>query len=115
MALGWADRKLRPNAALEFKLWREATTIFMSSGPGGCDPYGLAVTLRRHGLYPEIHVSHAGPYFLDTVGSEDKRRVMRLTQQEFRREAAELGIPTHLTPLAESALMKAFDGGAAAI
>jgi ribosomal protein S18 acetylase RimI-like enzyme len=115
MALAWADPGLRPSPALEFRLWREATTIFMSSGHGGCEPYGLAVTLRRHGLFPEIHVSAPPPYFLDTVRSEDKRRVMRLTQQEFQREAGELGIATHLTPLRESALMAAFDSGASAI
>jgi len=115
MALAWANPKLRPSPSFEFKLWREATTIFLSSGHGGCEPYGLAVTLRHHGLYPEIHVSSPGPYFLDTVRSEDKRRVMRLTQHEFLREAGELGIATHLTPITESALMAAFDSGAAAI
>ena len=115
MALAWADPSLRPNPALEFRLWRESTTIFMSSGHGGCEPYGLAVSLRRHGLFPEIHVSAPPPYFLDTVRSEDRRRVMRLTQQEFQREAGELGIPTHLTPLGESALMAALDSGASAI
>jgi ribosomal protein S18 acetylase RimI-like enzyme len=115
MALGWSDPSLRPNAALELKLWREATTIFMSSGAGGCEPHGLAVTLRRHGLHPEVHVSHAGPYFLDTTESEDKRRVMRVAQQEFQREARELAIPIHTRALAESALMAAFDQGAVAI
>jgi ribosomal protein S18 acetylase RimI-like enzyme len=115
MALAWADPSLRPSPALEFRLWRDATTIFMSSGPGGCEPYGLAVLLKRHGLDPEVHVSRRGPYFLDTVGSEDKRRVMRLTQQEFYRESVELGITTRLTPLRESALMAAFDSGAVAI
>jgi hypothetical protein len=115
MALAWADPSLRPNAALEMKLWREATTIFLSSGHGGCEPYGLAVALRRHGLDPEIHVSARGPYFLDTVGSDDKRRVMRLAQEEFRREARELAIPSHLSALAESALVAAFDRGAVAI
>ena len=38
-------------AALEFQLWREATTVFASSGPGGCEPYGMAVALRRRGLH----------------------------------------------------------------
>src|SRR5262249_12819655 len=115
MALAWADPSLQPSPALEFRLWRESTTIFLSSGHGGCEPYGLAVTLRRHGLFPEIHVSAPPPYFLDTVRSEDKRRVMRLTQQEFQREAPELGIATRLTPLPESALMAALDSGASAI
>jgi ribosomal protein S18 acetylase RimI-like enzyme len=115
MALAWADPALRPDPAFEFKLWREATTIFMSGGPGGCEPYGLAVTLRRHGLVPEIFVSHPGPYFVDTVRAEEKRRVMRIAQAEFRREAQELRIPTHLKPLGESGLIDAFDNGAVAI
>ena len=56
-----------------------------------------------------------GPYFLDTVKSESKRRVMRLTQDDFRREADALGIPTHRTPISESVLLRAFDSGAVAI
>lgn len=115
MALAWADPTVRPSPACEFKLWREATTIFMTSGPGGCDPYGLAVTLKRHGLEPQIHASHGGPYFLDTVRSDDKRRVMRLAQDEFRRDAEALKIPIGLAPLDESALMEAFATGAVAI
>jgi hypothetical protein len=87
----------------------------MTSGPGGCDPYGLAVTLKRHGLRPEIHVSRRGPYFTDTVRSPDAQRVMRLTQDEFVRDADGLGIPIHLAPLGESGLMDAFDNGAVAI
>src|SRR6266542_3411997 len=105
MALAWADRNFKPPPAFEFQLWREATTIFMSSGPGGCEPYGMAVALKRHGLEPEVHVSHAGPYFLDTAKSADKRRVMQVTQVAFQREAKALGIPTHLTPVSESVLM----------
>jgi ribosomal protein S18 acetylase RimI-like enzyme len=115
MALGWADPEFNPGPGLEYKLWREATTIFMTSGPGGCEPYGLAVTLKKHGLSPEIYVNQPGPYFLETVQSEDKRRVMRVTQAEFRQEADALEIPVHLTALDESALISAFESGAAAI
>jgi hypothetical protein len=109
MALAWADRSLKPKPAFEFQLWRDATTIFLASGLGGCEVYGLAVTLKRRGLEPEIHVSRAGPYFLETVAAADKRRVMEVTQAEFRREARALDIPTHLTPASESVLMHAFD------
>jgi ribosomal protein S18 acetylase RimI-like enzyme len=115
MALAWADPSLRPTPALEFRLWREATTIFMSSGLGGCDPYGVAVTLKRHGLEPEIHASRPGPYFLDGVRSDDRRRVMRLAQDDLRREAEAVGIPIHLARLSESGLMEALDTGAVAI
>ena len=115
MALGWADRSFKPEPALEFQLWREATTIFMTSGPGGCEPYGMAVALKRHGLEPEVYVSHPGPYFLDTAQSAAKRRVMRLTQLAFQREAKALGVPTHLTPVSESVLMRAFAAGSVVV
>ena len=119
MALAWAapraDRKLQPAPAFEFELWREATTIFGGSGPGGCEPYGMAVALKRRGLAPEVYVSRPGPYFLDTVSSSDRRRVMQVTQREFQRQAKALAIPSHLTPVSESVLMRAFDAGSVAI
>jgi ribosomal protein S18 acetylase RimI-like enzyme len=115
MALAWADPSLKPLPAFEFQLWRDATTIFMASGPGGCEVYGLAVTLKRRGLDPEIYVSQAGPHFLETTKSADKRRVMEVTQAEFRREAKALGIPVHLAAASESVLMRAFDAGHVAI
>jgi hypothetical protein len=87
----------------------------MTSGPGGCEPYGMAVALKRHGLEPEVYVSHPGPYFLDTAKSADKRRVMRVTQLAFQREAKALDIPSHLTPVNESVLMRAFDAGSVVI
>jgi ribosomal protein S18 acetylase RimI-like enzyme len=115
MALAWADRKFKPAPAFEFALWREATTILSGSGPGGCEPYGMAVTLRRHGLWPEIYVSRPGTYFIDSVKSADKRRVIQLVQAEFQREARAANIATHLTPVNESVLMRAFDAGNVAI
>src|ERR1700676_3642001 len=115
MALAWADRSLKPAPAFEFQLWRDATTIFLASGLGGCEVYGFAGRLKRQGVEPEIHASRTGPYFLETVNSADKRRVMEVTQAEFRRQARALAIPTHLTPASESVLMRAFDEGKVAI
>lgn len=115
MAFAWADRSFSPAPSYEFRLWREATTIFMSSGPGGCEPYGIAVTLKRHGLSPEIYVTHPGPYFLDTVRSAEKRRVMRLTQEDFKQEAEGLGIASRLDRAGEAILMPELAAGAAAI
>jgi ribosomal protein S18 acetylase RimI-like enzyme len=123
MALAWHASRASPKKSpppppvLEFQLWREATSIFPCSpvGPGGCEPYGMAVTLARHGLSPELYVSRPPPYFLETVKSADARRVMRLTQAEFHNQATALHIPSHLTPVNESVLMRAFDAGSVAI
>ncbi len=115
MALAWADRTFKPSPALELELWREATTIFSSAGPGGCEPFGMAVAARRHGLQPEVFVSRAGYFFLENVRSVEKRRVVERTQASFQQEAKAWGIPTHLTPVSESVLMGAFDAGRVAI
>src|SRR5262249_56389375 len=97
-----ADRKFKPPPAFEFQLWREAPTIFMTSGPGGCEPNGMAVALKHHGLEPEVYVSHPGPYFLDTAKSADKRRVMQVTQLAFQREAPAPHIPSPPPPVTPS-------------
>ena len=115
MAMAWTGRPVQADPAFEFRLWREATTIFMASGHGGCDPFGMAVTLKRHDLQPEVFVSHGGPYFLHDVRSKEKARVMRVGQEDFRSQAHELGIPVNLTPLAESGLIEALRSGASAI
>jgi hypothetical protein len=59
----------------EIRLWREATTVFMQSGPGGCEPYGLAVVAREYGLDPEVWCSTEDMLFLETVRDPEKRRV----------------------------------------
>jgi hypothetical protein len=66
----------------------------------------IAMTLRRHGLAPEFHVSRGGPYFLDT---DERRRTMRLAPAELVRAAAAPQSPIWLAPLDESGLMEELD------
>jgi ribosomal protein S18 acetylase RimI-like enzyme len=87
-----------PDPVMEIRLWREATTVFMMSGPGGCEPFGLAVAAHENGLSAEIHVSFYGALFLQSVRSEEKRRVMELAQVDFRRRAEQYGIPAVYRP-----------------
>ncbi|MGN6551105.1 MAG: peptidase C39 family protein [Pararhizobium sp.] len=81
----------------EIRLWREATTIFMLAGPGGCEPYGLAVVAHEHGLKPVIYCSESELLFLDTVRNPEKRVVMELAQMDFRKRAKELAIEQHIS------------------
>ncbi|MEQ1938499.1 peptidase C39 family protein [Mesorhizobium sp. CN5-321] len=93
MAMAHFDPSFVPDPVMEIRLWREATTVFMMSGPGGCEPFGLAVTAHESGLSAEIFVSFYGALFLQSVRSEEKRRVMELAQVDFRRRAEDYGIP----------------------
>lgn len=80
----------------EIRLWREATTVFMLSGPGGCEPFGLAMVAREHGLDPEVWCSTEEMLFLETVRDPEKRRVMDLAQTDFRARVALAGTPVHI-------------------
>ena len=100
MAMANFDPGFVPDPVMEIRLWREATTIFMMSGPGGCEPFGLAVAAHESGLSAEIYVSFYGALFLQSVRSEEKRRVMELAQVDFRRRAEHYGIPVNYRPFA---------------
>ncbi|MCH8551578.1 MAG: GNAT family N-acetyltransferase/peptidase C39 family protein [Natronospirillum sp.] len=87
---------LQPNRALEraeeLRLWREATTIFMTSGHGGCGPHGLALAAWRRGFGVRLVVNQQGPLFVDSVRGADKKAVMALVQADLEAELAETGV-----------------------
>jgi hypothetical protein len=106
----------RPDYSLgpveEIRIWREATTVFLMSGIGGCDPHGLAAVAARDGLASEVHVNREGSLFLGSVRDREKQRVMVLAQEDFRRQATAYGIPTRHEPLSVGAMRAALAEGA---
>ncbi len=98
MAMARFKPGFTPDPVMEIRLWREATTVFMMSGPGGCEPHGLAVAAHEHGLSASVIVSWPGPLFLQSVRSDEKRRVMEVAQTDFRRRAEAYGIPVDYRP-----------------
>ena len=99
MAMKALDKRLRLDRRLELRLWRESTTIFMTSGHGGCGPHGLALAAWRRGFAVELFVNDEGPPFLDTVRDPDKKAVIRLVHDDFLDEIARSDIKVHLHPL----------------
>ncbi|MCP1676341.1 ribosomal protein S18 acetylase RimI-like enzyme [Natronocella acetinitrilica] len=93
MAMHAHDAAMELDRMLELRLWRESTTIFMTSGHGGCGPHGLALAARHRGFPVRVYTPQAGPMFLDSVRSEEKRDVMRLVQEDFIRELGDGGVP----------------------
>lgn len=104
-----------PSEKEELRLWREATSIFTSAGHGGCDPIGLAVALTKRSFATSIHCSQPGPYFLDSVRSQARRRAMAIVQTDYEEQAHELGIPVFHQALSASDLRAALDSGAMAV
>ena len=81
MALAWFDRPMAKLELAELEIWREATTIYMTSGHGGCGPHGLARAALRRGLKVAVWVNQAGPVLLDSVRNEAKREIMSRVQE----------------------------------
>ncbi len=95
MAMQAISPSLALNRKLELRLWREATSIFMTSGHGGCGPYGLALAASRRGFTVEVFVRDAATLFVDSVRSEEKKTVIRLVQEDMLAELVELAVPVH--------------------
>jgi ribosomal protein S18 acetylase RimI-like enzyme len=96
----------------EIRIWREATTVFLMSGIGGCDPHGLAVAAAKEGLAAEVRVNREGSLFLDSVRDPEKQRVMALAQEDFRNQAASYAIPILREPLGLDGIRTALAQGA---
>lgn len=92
MAMGALQPQRPTERREELQLWREATTVFMTSGHGGCSPQGLALAAWRRGFRVRLQVSVQGPLFLSGVRDEHKKEVLRLVHEEFSRQLAQSDI-----------------------
>ncbi|ABC23562.1 GCN5-related N-acetyltransferase [Rhodospirillum rubrum ATCC 11170] len=95
MAMHALDSRQPMTRSHEIRLWREATTIFMASGHGGCGPHGLALAAHRRGFEAEIYVSDDGPLFVEGVRDPAKKEVLRVVHQDFQIACLEADIPVH--------------------
>ena len=111
MAMHALDPTVPMNQTAELRMWRESTTIYMTSGHGGCSPEGLALAVHRRGFDAELFVSDKGVMFVDSVRSEAKKEVIRLVQKDFRSQLRETPIPVVFRPLTLEAMRKKFDAG----
>jgi ribosomal protein S18 acetylase RimI-like enzyme len=115
MAMKALDPELQPDRMLELRLWREATTIFMTSGHGGCGPYGLALAAARRGFAVEVFVNDPGVQMIASVRDPEKKEVMTLVQADMAAELEQLGVPVHFSAVAPEGLEQRFAAGAVPI
>lgn len=93
MAMSALDKNMANWADQELQIWREATTIFMTSGHGGCHPFGLALAAHKRGFNSEIIVNTDSPLFIDSVRDTDKKGVIERAHNEFLIECTNAQIP----------------------
>ncbi|MFT7512660.1 MAG: ribosomal protein S18 acetylase RimI-like enzyme [Candidatus Omnitrophota bacterium] len=112
MAMCALDKDVVLDRKLELRIWREATTIFMTAGHGGCGPIGLAIAAATRGFEVEIFLSDDGVQFVDSVRDPVKKEVMRLVQEDMLEQAAALKLPISYGGLSLDDMQKAYDDGA---
>ncbi len=99
MAMAALDESVELTQPLELALWRESTTIFMTSGVGGTHPFGLALAARRRGFSAEVVLNSTAPLFVDGVRSADKKAIITAVHQQFERDCSEYGVVRHYREL----------------
>ncbi|MGZ8955229.1 MAG: peptidase C39 family protein [Methylovulum sp.] len=112
MAMHGLDKNYLPSREEEIDLWRQATTIFMTSGHGGCHPIGLALAAKRRRFAVEVWISQTSTLFIDGVRNDEKKQIVELVDNCFKREAEEEGIPIHYANITQNELINAFKAGA---
>lgn len=95
MAMGSINPTLPLNQGLEMDIWREATTIFMTSGLGGCHPVGLALSARRRNFSADVYLNTRATLFVDGVRAPLKKQVLSLVHEQFIQRAGEQGVDVH--------------------
>jgi ribosomal protein S18 acetylase RimI-like enzyme len=87
MAMAKLSESIPLSQSLEFDVWREATTIFMTSGHGGCHPIGLALAANTRGFDVEVYLNQDVPIFVNSVRKHDKKKILQMIEQQFMSEA----------------------------
>jgi len=111
MAMKAVNSEIKIDRKLELRIWRESTTIFMTSGHGGCSPYGLALSAFNRGFEVEIFVNEKSTLFIDSVRAPQKKEVMQLVQEDQLDEIKKLPINLHYGVLSIQAIQKKFNKG----
>lgn len=111
MAMKALDDAIELSRRTEIRLWRESTTVFMTSGHGGCGPQGLALSAYHRGFAVELHLSSKAAMFVDSVRSEEKKEVIRLVEEDFLEQIEALPITLSFEPLTVEAMQESFEAG----
>lgn len=111
MAMKALEPSLELDRKLELRIWRESTTVFMTSGHGGCGPLGLALAAQMRGFRLELFQRHEGPMFLDSVRDPEKKEVMRLVQEDQAEALAAAGVPVEYQRISARDLEARFAAG----
>ena len=112
MAMRAINADYTPSLHEELQIWREATTIFMTSGHGGCHPLGLALAARQRGFKADTWINQHQPLFIHSVRDTNKKRVIAMVHEDYLQQTEKQGIGIHYADVAQETLTQALDNGA---
>jgi ribosomal-protein-alanine acetyltransferase len=112
MAMAGLKPAYKPNLSEELQIWREATTIFMTSGHGGCHPLGLALAAKRRGFKAEVWINQRQPLFVEGVRNHEKKSIIESVHMDFVDQAKAAGIKIIYDNINQATLIKACKRGA---
>jgi len=111
MALKTVKPEYQMTRREEMRIWREATTIFMAAGHGGCSPYGLALSAWHRGLEITLYINQREAPFLDGVRGEEKKSVIQEVHDDFMAEIKTTGIKVKVQNLEASEIDQILQSG----
>ena len=111
MAISSLAEDYEPSQQEELQIWREATTIFMTSGHGGSHPVGLALAADKRGFEAEVWLNRETPLFIDSVRSGEKKHVIEMVHDDFLHQAKSHGVKIRYRDFTEQDLVSCFDLG----
>ncbi|HEV7259928.1 MAG TPA: peptidase C39 family protein [Bosea sp. (in: a-proteobacteria)] len=115
MGIGALQPGTLPDRHAEIALWREASSIAGLTGPGGCDPIGLALAADTRGFSARVFHSTDRPILLERVDTEEKRELVGFVQAEFRERAAAAKLAIEARPFSLEDVREALARGEVAL
>ncbi|MDF2177708.1 GNAT family N-acetyltransferase/peptidase C39 family protein [Aliiglaciecola sp. CAU 1673] len=102
-SLMMAMNKLQPDYEMgleeEIQIWREATTVFMTSGHGGCSGFGLALSAWRRGFKVHLYNNQTSVPFINSVRDPQKKVVIEQVHQHFIKQLEHTDVLIRYSPL----------------
>ncbi|MDP4535561.1 GNAT family N-acetyltransferase/peptidase C39 family protein [Alkalimonas collagenimarina] len=95
----------------ELEIWREATTIFMTSGHGGCGPRGLALAAYKRGFAVQVLLNQDGPLFVDSVRTQEKKSILEWVYQVELQKVEQAGISVQIQDFSLTELLRWLNDG----
>ncbi|GAB3015878.1 peptidase C39 family protein [Bowmanella dokdonensis] len=104
MAMHKVDPDYEMSIEEEIQIWREATTIFMTSGHGGCSGFGLALSAWRRGFKAHLYVNQTSVPFINSVRDPQKKVVIEQVHHHFVKQLEQTDVDIRYQPLSLSQL-----------